>query len=88
MMTLEERNRLAEAIVEQGGIWLLPFNGRKMEVTPVGAYKLFTGRAIVKVKAIKGKPFVQKDDYGEGRFITKTAYKNAFPEQLENTKGM
>ncbi len=25
MMTLEERNKLAEAIVDQGGVWLLPF---------------------------------------------------------------
>jgi len=83
MMTLEERNKLAEAIVDQGGVWLLPFNGRKVKVEPIAAVVNWTGRTYVKVKAIEGKPFVQKDDYGEGVFRSMTAYKNVYPEQLE-----
>lgn len=83
MMTLEERNKLAEKIVETGGVWLLPFNGRKVEVKPIATVQNWTGRTLVKVRAIKGKPFVQKDNYGEGSFRSRTAYKNVFPEQLE-----
>ena len=83
MMTLEERNKLAETIVETGGVWLLPFNGRKLEVKPIATVPNWTGRTFVHVRAIEGKPFVQKDNYGEGVFRSKTAYKNVFPEQLE-----
>ena len=83
MMTPEESNKLAETIVETGGVWLLPFNGRKVEVVPIAAYKLWTGKTVVKVRAVEGKPFVQKDDYGEGSFRSMTAYKNVYPEQLE-----
>lgn len=83
MMTLEERNKLAETIVETGGVWLLPFNGRKVEVKPIETVKLWGGRLAVHIMAIKGKPFVQKTDWGEGICRSKTAYKNAFPEQLE-----
>ena len=82
-LSLEERNKLAEKIVQTGGVWILPFNGRKVEVVPIAAFKLFTGITAVKVKAIKGKPFVQKDFYGEGTFRSKSAYKSVFPEQLE-----
>ena len=83
MMTLEEKDKLAKTIAETGGVWLLPFNGRKVEVVPIAAYKLWTGKTVVKVRAVEGKPFVQKDDYGEGSFRSRTAYKNVFPEQLE-----
>jgi len=83
MMTLEESNKLAEKIVETGGVWILPFNDRRVKVEPIAAYKLWTGKTIVKVRAIEGKPFVQKDDYGEGSFRSMTAYKNVYPEQLE-----
>lgn len=83
MMILEERNKLVETIVETGGVWILPFNGRKVKVEPIAAVKLWTGLTVVRVRAIEGKPFVQKDDYGEGSFRSMTAYKNAFPEQLE-----
>ena len=82
-MTLEERNKLAETIVETGGVWLLPFNGRKLEVKPIATVPNWTGRTFVHVRAIEGKPFVQKDNYGEGSFRSMTAYKNVFPEQLE-----
>lgn len=82
-LTLEERNKLAETIVETGGVWLLPFNGRNVEVKPIGVVVTWTGRSFVKVMAIKGKPFVQKTDWGEGICRSKTAYKNVFPEQLE-----
>ena len=82
-MTPEESNKLAETIVETGGVWLLPFNGRKIEVKPIAAVPNWTGRTFVHVKAVKGKPFVQKDDYGEGSFRSMTAYKNVYPEQLE-----
>lgn len=83
MMSLDERNKLAETIVETGGVWLLPFNGRKIEVKPIAAVPNWTGRTFVHVKAVEGNPFVQKDDYGEGSFRSRTAYKNVFPEQLE-----
>ena len=83
MMTLEERNKLAETIVETGGVWILPFNDRRVEVEPIAAVPNWTKRTYVVVKAVEGKPFVQKDDYGEGSFRSRTAYKNAFTEQLE-----
>lgn len=83
MMTPGESNKLAETIVETGGVWLLPFVNRKVEVKPIATVKLWTGWTVVHVKAIEGKPFVQKDNYGEGSFRSRTAYKNVFPEQLE-----
>ena len=82
-LTLEERNKLAETIVETGGVWLLPFNGRKVEVEPIATVPNWTGRTFVHIKALEGKPFVQKDDYGEGIFRSMTAYKTVYPEQLE-----
>lgn len=82
-LTLEERNKLAETIVETGGIWLLPFNDRRVKVEPIASYKLWTGKTVVKVRAVEGRPFVQKDNYGEGIFRSRTAYKNVYPEQLE-----
>ena len=83
MMTLVERNKLAETIVETGGVWLLPFNGRKIKVKPIATVPNWTGRTFVHIKALEGKPFVQKDDYGEGIFRSMTAFKNVYPEQLE-----
>ena len=82
MMTLEERNRLAESIVDQGGVWQLPFNGRNVEVEPVTTVPNWTGRTLVKVMAVEGKPFVHKVDWGEGICRTRSAYKNVFPESL------
>ena len=35
MMTLEEKDKLAKTIAETGGVWLLPYMGRKVEVKPV-----------------------------------------------------
>ena len=83
MMTLEERNKLAEKIVEQGGVWLLPFNGRKVEVEPIETVKLWGGRIAVHTRSVEGKPFVIKDDFGEGTIRTKTRHKTVYPEQLE-----
>ena len=83
MMTLEERNKLAETIVETGGVWLLPFNGRNVEVEPIETVKLWGGRLAIHTVAVEDKPFVQKDDYGEGCFITKSKHKTVYPEQLE-----
>ena len=82
-LTLEERNKLAEKIVETGGVWILPFNGRKVEVKPIETVKLWGGRLAVHTVAVEDKPFVQKDDYGEGCFITKSKHKTVYPEQLE-----
>ena len=82
-LTLEERNKLAETIVETGGVWILPFNGRKVKVKPIETVKLWGGRLAVHTVAVEGKPFVQKDDYGEGCFITKSKHKTVYPEQLE-----
>jgi len=84
MMTLEERNRLAESIVDQGGVWLLPFNGRTVEVRPIAVVVTWTGKSDVRVMAINGKPFVQKVDWGEGICKTRTAYKYVSPEQLKS----
>jgi len=83
MITLEESNKLAETIVEKGGVWLLLFNNRKLEVEPIAAVKLWTGRTVVYVRAVEGKPFILKDDYGEGSFRIRTAYLNVYPEKLE-----
>lgn len=82
-LTLEERNKLAEKIVETGGVWLLPFNGRNVEVRPIATVPNWTGRTLVKVRAVEGKPFVQKVDWGEGICRTRTPYKNVYPERLE-----
>ena len=83
MMTLEERNRLAESIVDQGGVWLLPFNGRTVEVRPIAVVVTWTGKSDVRVMAINGKPFVQKVDWGEGICKTRTAYKYGVLHHLE-----
>ena len=81
-LTLEERNKLAEKIVETGGVWLLPFNGRNVEVKPVTIQA--RGRTVVFVKALEGKPFHQKDEYGEGRVRRYwSEFKWVYPEQLE-----
>jgi len=82
MMTLEEKDKLAKTIAETGGVWLLPYMGRKVEVKPVTIQA--RGRMVVFVKALKGKPFHQKDEYGEGRVRRYwSEYKWVFPEQLE-----
>ena len=83
MMTLEEKDKLAKTIAETGGVWLLPFNGRKVDVGPIAAYKVWTRKTVVKVRPEDGKPLVQKVDKGVGTFRSRTAYKNVFPEQLE-----
>jgi glycine/D-amino acid oxidase-like deaminating enzyme len=85
MTTLQESNKLAETIVDAGGVWLLlrPNASRHIEVEPIAVDKLWTGRMVVHVRAIEGKPFVRKDNYGEGYFRTRTAYKHVFPEQLK-----
>lgn len=85
-MTLEERNKLAETIAETGGVWRIsrPYSEGYIEVIPVVAIKSWTGRTSVYVIAIKGKPFREKVEVGEGRnrWIGKR-YKTVFPEYLE-----
>lgn len=84
MMTLEERNKLAETIVETGGVWLLPYGKQLIKVTPCWTDKLCGGRTAVRVMAVKGKPFVQKYDSGEGFACKfKSMFKSVWPEQLE-----
>ncbi|HPR35834.1 MAG TPA: hypothetical protein PKY64_09195 [Anaerolineaceae bacterium] len=86
MMTLEERNKLAEAIVETGGVWLLPRPDRAggcIEVQPL-RFNLWMGRASVLVMATTGKPFRPSIECGEGRWCrVGSKYKWVFPEYLE-----
>lgn len=83
MMTNEESCKLAETILKTGGVWLLPYGERKVEVKPITITARGFGM-VVFVKALEGKPFHQKDEYEEG-FVRRyqSEYKWVRPEQLE-----
>ena len=82
-LTLEDRSKLAETIVETGGVWLLLFNNRHVKVEPIAVVRSWTGQTLVNVRALYGKSFFLKDNYGEGSFRIRTAYLNVEPERLE-----
>jgi hypothetical protein len=82
-LPLEESNALATKIFEEGGTWLVDGYSRQVEVTPIGFYKSWNGRILVVVKALKGKPWREKTNYGEGRtFTSGTNIKNVRPQDL------
>lgn len=87
MMTLEERNKLAETIVATSDIWLLrkPYGEGYIDVLPLRLVEHpWTDRIALQVMAVKGKPFREKVEVSEGRnrWIG-TRYKTVFPEYLE-----
>ena len=82
-LPLEESNALAIKIFEEGGTWLVDGYSRRAEVTPIGTYKSWNGRILVTVKALKGKPWREKTDYGDGITFTKgTNIKQVRPQDL------
>lgn len=82
-LPLEESNALATKIVEIGGTWLIGESPYQVEVTPIGATKSWDSRTLVTVKALKGKPWREKVDFGEGRtFRQSTDTKNILPQYL------
>lgn len=82
-LPLEESNALAAKIVEIGGIWLIGESPYQVEVSPIGTIKSWDSRILVTVKALKGKPWREKVDFGEGRtFRQGTNIKNILPQYL------
>lgn len=77
-------NAKAEEIVATGGVWQVNNSTRKVSVYPVTTKINYLGSKSVKVRALKGKPFMVRAMDGKSKIASAEAY--FWAEDIEAVK--